>query len=111
MTHQAFLVHRHVSRSGPRQTRGDAHPTSLPGAVGARRETVKVANLISSHYGFAISGKPPRLEHDLPAGTGSYLLTSGHIFWNTISSRDGDLSRDGPPRHRLFPSVELARPA
>ena len=60
MTHQAFLVHRHVSRSGARQAKGDADPPSSPGAVGARRWSVKVANLIASHYGFA--RKPPR--HD-----------------------------------------------
>jgi hypothetical protein len=59
MTHQALLVHRHVSQSGPRQ-KGDAHPPSSPGAAGARRSSVKVANLIASHY--AISRKPPR--HD-----------------------------------------------
>jgi hypothetical protein len=62
MIHQASLVHRHVSRSGPRQAKGDAGPPASPGAVSARRETLKVANLIASHYGFAISGKPPR--HD-----------------------------------------------
>jgi hypothetical protein len=59
MTHQAFLVHRHVSRSDPRQA-GDADPRSSPGAAGAMRGAVKVANLIASHY--AISRKPPR--HD-----------------------------------------------
>jgi hypothetical protein len=59
MTQRAFLVHRHVSRSGPRHAKGNAHPLSSPGAPGARRETVKVANLIASHYGFAISGTPP----------------------------------------------------
>jgi hypothetical protein len=61
MTHQSSLVHRHVSRSGPRQANGDAQPSS-PGAVGARRWSVKVANPIASHYGFAISRKPSR--HD-----------------------------------------------
>jgi hypothetical protein len=60
MTHQAFLVHRHVSRSGPRQAKGDAHPPSSPGAAGARGGAVKVANLIASYY--AISRKPAR--HD-----------------------------------------------
>jgi hypothetical protein len=60
MTHQAFLVHRHVSRSGPRQAKGDADAPSSPGAVGARRWSVKVAALIASQY--AISRKPPR--HD-----------------------------------------------
>jgi hypothetical protein len=59
MTHQAFLVHRHVSRSGPRQAKGDADPPSSPDAVGARRQPVKVTNLIASRYGFAISRKPP----------------------------------------------------
>ena len=59
MTHQAFLVHRHVSRSGPRQAKGDADPPSSPDAVGARRQPVKVTNLIASHYGFAISREPP----------------------------------------------------
>jgi hypothetical protein len=59
MTHQAFLVHRHVSRSGPRQAKGmqTRRPRRAPSAEGAGR--VKVANLIASHYGFAISGTPP----------------------------------------------------
>jgi hypothetical protein len=60
MTHQAFpfLVHRHLLRSGSLEAKGDAHPPSSPGAVGARRGAVKVGNLIASHYGFAISRKP-----------------------------------------------------
>jgi hypothetical protein len=62
MTRQSSLVHRHVSRSGPRQAKGDADPPSSPGAVGGRRQPVKVANPIASHYGFAISRKPP--THD-----------------------------------------------
>jgi hypothetical protein len=61
MTPQSFLV-RHVSRSDPHQAKADADPPSSPRAVGARRQSVKVANLIASHYGFAISRKPPR--HD-----------------------------------------------
>jgi hypothetical protein len=59
MTYQAFLVHRHGSRPGPRQAKEDADPPSSPGAVGGRRLLVKVANLIASQYGFAISRKPP----------------------------------------------------
>jgi hypothetical protein len=62
MTRQSSLVHQHVSRSGPRQANGAAHPLSSPGAVGARRWSVKVANLFAAHYGFAISRKPPRHE-------------------------------------------------
>jgi hypothetical protein len=62
MLHQAFLVHRHLLRSGSRQANGHADPPSSLGAVGGRRWSVKVANLIASQYGFAISGKPPR--HD-----------------------------------------------
>jgi hypothetical protein len=59
MTPQAFLVHRHVLRSGSLQAKGDADPPSSPGPAGAMRQPVKVANLIASHYGLAISRKPP----------------------------------------------------
>jgi hypothetical protein len=62
MTHQGFRVHRHVSRSGPGQAKGDADRPSSPGRVGARRWSVKVEDLIASHYGFAISREPP--SHD-----------------------------------------------
>jgi hypothetical protein len=37
MTHQAFLVHRHLLRSGSVEAKGDAHPPPWPGAAGARR--------------------------------------------------------------------------
>jgi hypothetical protein len=60
MTHPAFLVHRHLLRSGSVDAKGNAHPPLSPGAAGARRGAVRVANLIASHYGFA--RKPPR--HD-----------------------------------------------
>jgi hypothetical protein len=62
MTHRTLLVNRDVSRSGPRQAKGDGHPLSSPGAVGAKGWSVKVANLFAAHYGFAIARKPPR--HD-----------------------------------------------
>jgi|SRR5450755_2513763 len=68
MTHQSFLLHRHVSRPAPRQANLEADPPTSPGAAGAMRGAVKVANLIASHYGFA--RKPQdTIEHDLPTGT------------------------------------------
>lgn len=60
MTHQSSLVHRHVSRAGGRQARGDADASSPLGAAGGRHWSVKVAHLITSQYGFAISRKPPK---------------------------------------------------
>jgi hypothetical protein len=62
MTHPAFLVRRHLLRSGSVEAKGDAHPPPSPGAAGARRWSVKVANLIASQYGFEISAKTQR--HD-----------------------------------------------
>jgi hypothetical protein len=60
MTHQSSLVQRHISRSGPRQAKGEVTPPSSPGAAVGRPWSVKVAHLITSHYGFAISRKPSK---------------------------------------------------
>jgi hypothetical protein len=76
MTHQACLIHRHVSRSGRRQAKADADPPTSPRAVGERRWSAKVAHLTASHYWFALSGNPQDngLAND---GTGDHLACAG----------------------------------